>query len=470
MPHPPGNTQAILTKMPRSSLDAVRARTGAVEGPDVVQALRRLPVAEVDTLAEELVATPPRPRSVVPANEIWPLVNARASLLSRGAQAHIDAPGPAGLNLMAAMSPRELGRATFSTSVLRALLYGHGLLIEDPLVMAAELHVASSAQTRRLSRAFVEAAAASLAEIDVLVDAGIVQTFFVPTTERREGSLLEAEMLAALQIDDALSADEIWEAFEAGYVDGLSPSLREIWVAVRSGDRHPPLELIDAALTETDVAVVRTFVDVVASLRPQGVVDNTVAIVASAVDDVRRLGARHDVLCASPLFARLLFLGTSDPVAELRVRQLARTPVPNIEELSVHDVVSVRQQSDAFETWRRHLSNGLDAAHRLRDELGPDVDLAAQVSEELAEARERLAAEAKASSVLGRAGWIAFTAGTLGGAISEAGGDVAAAALGGAGGLAAAFAERALRRARSPSSARRRHYVVFDRPADELAR
>ena len=121
------------------------------------------------------------------------------------------------------------------------------------------------------------------------------------------------------------------------------------------------------------------FIDVVASLRPGAVIDNTLAIVSSARDDQRRLGGQHDILCASELFARLLFIGSADPLAELRVRQLAGTPVPNIGELDVADVVAIRQGSDAFANWRSRLSVALERAHRLRDELDPGVDVAAAI-------------------------------------------------------------------------------------------
>jgi hypothetical protein len=211
------------------------------------------------------LAAPPEPVRTVRANEVWPLVNARASLLSRGAQGFVDGSGPAGWSVMAAMSPRELGRSTFSNSVIRALLYSHGLVIEDPFVLAAELYSTSPAYTRSVARQFVEAAAVSLFEIDSLIDAGVVETFFVGMDHRADESPAEAAIAAAVADSHA---DELWEAFEAGYVDGLNPALRRLWKRIRAGDRNPPLDLLEEALTGTDVEVVRTFVDVVASLRP----------------------------------------------------------------------------------------------------------------------------------------------------------------------------------------------------------
>jgi hypothetical protein len=192
------------------------------------------------------------------------------------------------------------------------------------------------------------------------------------------------------------------------------------------------------------------------------VIDNTVGIVSSAIDDFERLGRRHDVLCPSELFARLLFLGTPDPVAELRVGQLAHTPVPNIEQLDVRDVVAIRQGSDAFATWRARLSLGLERAHRLRDELGPGVDLSSAIDEVLVDAREELRVEARRSAVFGRAGWISFVAGALGGAIAGVAGGAPEAALGLAGGTAGALVQRLLDRD-GPTEAVRRHYVLFQR-------
>jgi hypothetical protein len=294
----------------------------------------------------------------------------------------------------------------------------------------------------------------------------VVQTFFVPTQERAHGSPLATEMRAVLNSGQQLSVDEVWDAFEAGYVDGLNPPLRELWSRIRSGDRNPPLDLVREGITASDAEVVRIFVDVVAHLRPSAVVDNTVEIVASALDDLRRLGSHHDVLCTSPLFARLLFLGTPDPVSQLRVRQLARTPVPSLDQLDVTDVVKIRIHDEAFALWRARLSSGLERAHRLRDELGPDVDVSAAVAETMEDARQQVLRDVRSSKVLGRGGLVALIMGALGGTVSGLGGGVPGGLLGAAGGIIPALAQGLLdRRAAEPGFVRR-HYLVFDRPAN----
>jgi hypothetical protein len=449
---------------PTSSLEVLRLHTGGARGPDAVEAVAGLDLAGIDALAEALLATPPAPAGDVPAYEVWPLVNARASLISAGGRSFADSPGSAGLNLMAAMSPRDIGKNTFSTSVLRALLYSHGLILEDPLVMAAELHVTGAKSTRKISRLFVDAAVTSLAEIEALLDARVVQTFFVPSDQRAVGSVLATEMAASLASGQALSVDEVWDAFEAGYVDGLSPPLRELWARIRGGDRSPPLDLVSEGIAASDVDIVRVFIDVIAHLRPAAVVDNTVEIVASALDDLRRLGSRHDVLCPSPLFARLLFLGTPDPVSQLRVHQLARTPVPSLDQLGVADIVRIRDYSDAFATWRARLSIGLEHAHRLREELGPGVNIAEAVAEVLEDARQQMLRETRRSGILGRGGLVALVMGALGGTVSGLGGGMPSGLLGAAGGVIPALAQGLLDRRTAEPGFVRRHYLVFDRP------
>jgi hypothetical protein len=123
------------------------------------------------------------------------------------------------------MSPRDIGRNTFSTSVVRALLYSHGMVIEDPVTMAAELHLSGPEQTRVLSRKFIEAATVSVVEIGELLDAGIVQTFFVRSGERSEMVALAGSLTTALDAGEGLTVGQVWDSFEAGYIDGLSPAL-----------------------------------------------------------------------------------------------------------------------------------------------------------------------------------------------------------------------------------------------------
>lgn len=85
-----------------------------------------------------------------------------------------------------------------------------------------------------------------------------------------------------------------------------------------SGDRHPPLVLVEAGLREDEVRIVETFIEVLANLRPAAVVDNCPDIVLTSVAAQTRLGARHD-----------------DPVHQLRLHELARMSVPGIANLVV---------------------------------------------------------------------------------------------------------------------------------------
>ena len=69
---------------PTSSLEVLRPYIGGAHGPDAVEAVAGLDLADVDVLAETLLSSLPRPADDVPAYEAWPLVNARAALMSAG--------------------------------------------------------------------------------------------------------------------------------------------------------------------------------------------------------------------------------------------------------------------------------------------------------------------------------------------------------------------------------------------------
>jgi len=107
----------------------------------------------------------------------------------------------------------------------------------------------------------------------------------------------------------------------------------------------------------------------------------------------------------------------------------------------------------------------LERAHRLREELGPEVDLAAAIDEVMADARERLIDETHRSAVFGQTGWISFIAGALGGAIAGSAAGLPEAIGGAAGGAAAELARRGLESraggSRERRAAERRHYVLF---------
>lgn len=67
-----------------SSLEVLQSHLGGARGPDAV-----------DVLAEALLSSLPQPAADVPAYEAWPLVNARASLMSAGGRSFVDRPASA---------------------------------------------------------------------------------------------------------------------------------------------------------------------------------------------------------------------------------------------------------------------------------------------------------------------------------------------------------------------------------------
>ncbi|MCL1847220.1 MAG: hypothetical protein FWF91_04565 [Coriobacteriia bacterium] len=88
-----------------------------------------------------------------PVTEIWPLVTFRASLFfdQQKYVSPIRGNVSAGLSLSSATNPRFSGTGVFSDGIMRALTYCHGLVIEDPLCHAAELHLGSTTEMHKLS-------------------------------------------------------------------------------------------------------------------------------------------------------------------------------------------------------------------------------------------------------------------------------------------------------------------------------
>jgi len=171
---------------------------------------------------------------------------------------------------------------------------------------------------------------------------------------------------------------------------------------------------------------------------------------------------------AGPRIARTIRQASpTETVAPATARTASNaSSVANLTASSTARPASIRAHDEAFAFWRARLSSGLERAHRLRDELGPDVDVAAVVAETLEDARQQVLREADRSQVLGRGGLVALVMGAFGGTVSGLGGGVSGGLLGAAGGVIPALAQGLLdRRAAEPGFVRR-HYLVFDRPAN----
>ena len=230
-----------------------------------------------------------------------------------------------------------------------------------------------------------------------------------------------------------------------------------------SGDRAPDLDLVRTAVADGDDHLAATFIDVVRILSPRNVVENAVTSTACTLATIAGLGGSNDILAASPLMARLLFLGAPDPVQRLRVHELGRIHVPNVDRLKTEDLVSIRRDSDALDTWRHDLAAALDYAQRVRTQGVEPSAIHTGVSEILDEARARLHREAARSSLWDRSNLISFVAGALGGVGGDVVGGTAGAMAGGAtAGVLGAVVQAAGSRRPVPGFLDR-HYVAFSR-------
>lgn len=184
---------------------------------------------------------------------------------------------------------------------------------------------------------------------------------------------------------------------------------------------------------------------------------------AHAIGEAIRLGSSVDLLCPTPLFARLASAGATG-MHDLRLHELARTDVPNLDGLLTSDAVAIRLRSEAFDTWRRDLSTALERAAHLRTQLGDDIDTTEVIRESIAGARSQLFGEAQRSAAM-RAGfnsWIAFVAGLIGGAVGNSTGGAVGSAVGAAGAAVPPAIDSVTRRWRAPAPFLRRHYLVFE--------
>ena len=150
----------------------------------------------------------------------------------------------------------------------------------------------------------------------------------------------------------------------------------------------------------------------------------------------------------------MLFLGSPDPTAELRLHELTRTPVPGIKDLSARDAVLIRRGAKPFGAWRQQLSEARGQAVEILKAGGSDADTRDVVRDSVADARAALHREAGRSRFLSVKNTVIFVAGGLGGAVAGAPGGLLGSAFGVAGGALGPLVAAALGRSTVP------HYLT----------
>lgn len=450
----------------RWSLSRLEEMLGTA-GPELVVATQHASDEAIQECAEQILSDDLCPQHICNQLEVWPLFNSRLSGFRTGDQ-WAESPSLGGLSPLSAADPRFAGRTLFSRSVARVLLYCHGLVLEDPLAVACAIYRDQTGQ-HEAARAMFNAAVSSAVEISPLVDGGVVIPFWRPSLDRSRFELLLAELRR--EVEDrrgvAALADEAWDVAEAMYVDGLHPSLREVWRRIRNGDRAPDLRLVEEAVEAVGKHHVLAFLSVVESWNTTVAVDNVAEAVASTLDDAAAMGGEVDFFAPAAMFTR--FLLATDPAPQdvdaSAIRDLARTDVPGLDDVSWRDVIAMREHEDCFAIWRQQMTAGLREAQTIRAQ-GMSADTHQCIQEAVAQGRSAILRAQKSSRLLPRSGGptATFVLGAAGGAIGGATGGTAGITLGAfGGGLSSALPNLINPVNRAPSWLHR-HYVAFDKP------
>lgn len=463
----------------RWSLNTLEEVLGT-SGPDLVVAVANASQRQARECAESVLAMDLCPPQTCDRLQVWPIVNTRMSSFQTPASGLKSAVGSSplwtnvpslgGLNPMVAADPRHSESSLFSRGVARALLYCHGLVLEDPLAVACAIYTSCAADDEELARRMLGAAARSAVEISQLVNDGIVVPYWRPSQDQRMLGEIRAHMLGRISAMGGAGEfkDEAWDVLEAVYVDGLHASLQEVWRRIRKGDRAPDLTLVKAAVGEVGPDAVSTFLDVMQKWRPEVSFDNVVDIVSCTLDDVIAMGGEIDFYAPAALFTRFLLATNPAPqdVDAGRVRELARTDVPGLDTLTWNDIAAMRRDEEAFALWRGRLNAGLQEAAMLRAQ-GLRADTRRCLSEALIEGGAALHRAQRSSTVLQRLSRssVTFALGAVGGVVAGVPGGAVGATAGALGaGLSGALPTLFSGDGRA-SAWLTRHYVMFERPA-----
>jgi hypothetical protein len=440
-------------------------------GPELVVAVQEAPEDALQDLAELLLDEDLCPQAVCDRLQVWPLFNSRMSSFEGGKESSAWASTGVlgGLSPLVAADPRHATRNLFPRGVARTLLYSHGIVLEDPIPVSCSMYLSASSERREIGRSMVNSAIQSAVEIAPLVKNDVIVPYWRPGFDQDTVRWVSEELNKRIEISGGPNAfrDEAWDLVEAVYVDGLDESLQEVWRRIRAGDRAPDLNLIQDALETVGKSEVSSFLDIMQHLNPEVSFANMIAIIAHVLDDVLSMGGAIDFYAPTALFTR--FLLATDPAPQdvdaARIRELARMNVPGLEDLSWSDIVSMRQNEDAFDLWRHQLSLGLQESMGFRSR-GEFVDSRRCVSDALIEGRIRIQQMQNASGFLSQLGKssIAFTLGSLGGAVAGSPGGQTATIFGAAGGgIGAALPSLVPTGNRVPNWLAR-HYLMFELP------
>jgi hypothetical protein len=351
-------------------LDVLEDQTGQRFGEDLIACIKTAPDRELSELAERVTAF--RATAPVPAKQHGGELRPYVPVIGRNIRE-----GDHGLNLDRTDfdDPRR-AEAAFD-SLKHHLLYCHSLAVDDPLgyILDAFATWQPNELWRRDARPRLVNCVHFLERIEPLIRSGAV----------------------------VLVEDQPWRrGFSRRIVRDLDDLTASADLSDLTGMLRDKLDELEAQ-GPTAVEVGR---QVVLELAEQQLTRGLQAAAAHPGELDLYMPYRHyEAVLQRAAQEALLALPDSPREVELHVLgQLLALPVPGLSQLSVDDLVAVREQDEGFARWRAALERALERVERLDDELlNPQDETLRLIRLELLEQEQALEADIKKSSFLARA-------------------------------------------------------------------